>query len=127
MNIQDMIKVMQQFEAGKQIQIQTFVGWEDVEGTPDWDWNRNRYRCKPNKYQELFEHMESQEISKTTIKFICVEHNDTGDKKILFDTHIREALKEYMNIGNVCTFSLVPMNYHSEQCIAEINKSEYAK
>ena len=127
MTLKEMIGVMQAYEAGKKIQVQSDDEWKDIVGSPFWDWDTFIYRIKPNKFKEFVSTIRDTEIETTNITFGGIAHNDNGEVKIVYDSHIRRAMFNFFEVGNKAKFKLVPLNNYGETLIREINKSEYTK
>ena len=127
MTLKEMIGVMQAYEAGKDIQAEGANGWNDIVGHPSWDWENYVYRIKPNKFKEIVSTIRDTEIETTNITFGGISHNDTGEVKIVYDSHIRRVMFNLFKVGDKAKFKLVPLNDYGETLIKEINKSEYTK
>ena len=123
----EMISIMQQSESGKQMQEETRNGWRDLNGTPDWNWIDCNYRAKPNRYRVVLDRLIEEEIDSAIITFGGVEHNDTGDIKLVYDTHIRNVILDNLKIGKTVKFRLVPVNEFGSNIIDTIKESKYGK
>lgn len=130
MTTKEMISVMQAYNSGKQIQIGNadLDSWMDTKFDVEWNWGHNDYRVKPNKFAELANCIGDSEVESTTIVFGCHENTyKDGEKKLLYDTHIRKTLTEKMDYGNTVKFKLVAVNPFGEELLDEINKSRFSK
>ena len=123
----EMISVMQQSISGKQIQIETTDGWRDLNGLPDWNWIDCNYRAKPNRYKVFLDKLTEEEIDSVIVTFGGIEHSDTGDMKLVYDTHIRNVIIDNLAIGKTVKFRLVPVNEFGSSIIDTIKESKYSK
>lgn len=118
---------MQSHSAGKRIeQLNSDGSWVSCED-PRWNWSDYSYRLEPNKYTEAIGATGDLGVKSTRITFGILEHIGSGDKKIVYDSHIRNALIEQIPYGGIAAFRLVATNQFGEDCIDAINTSKYAK
>jgi hypothetical protein len=55
------------------------------------------------------------------ITFGCARNwNEDVEKKILYDTHIREAMRYCLDIDDTAKFTLIPLDKNAEEIITRI-------
>jgi len=127
MTLKEQIAVMQAFDAGKEVQVSDSIhGWLDSTN-PTFNWNTYTYRIKPNKFKEMVDDLDKHDIATTHITFGGVANYNTGDLKVVYDTHIRTVLFDMLDVGKMVKFKLVPLNAFGEEVLEEINISRHAK
>lgn len=100
MTTEEMIKVMEAYTKGKQIQSRplfAFGGWSD--DTPKWDWHNFKYRVKPE--------LSSKQVDKTSLynKFVKVNSDLTliriTDIEYVTVSDNTDRVIIYMKSGNI--------------------------
>lgn len=102
---------MQSYADGKNVE-RRLLGRNDWhrDTAPQWDWSKYEYRQEETFYKKALRVLGEADLASIKINFSAVEDwNNAGETKILYDTHIRNTLKENLEIDKQASFLLVPI------------------